>query len=79
MVGESNFLNDRQVEDLQMMAEIINEMAVSDGFPNLDACLKKHPDRFGTYNRYAAAALGAVRRVQGYSVRIISDANTPCE
>jgi len=73
MVVESNFLNDRQVEDLQMIAEIINAMALSDGFPNLDACLKRYPDRVDTYNRYATAALSAVRRVQGYSARMIID------
>ena len=66
MVEESNFLSDRQVEDLQMVAEITNEMAVSDGFLNLDDCLKIHPKRLTTYNRYAFAALHAMRRVQGY-------------
>jgi hypothetical protein len=60
-----NFLNDQQVEDLQMLAEIIDEMARADGFANLDACLKKHPKRLQTYNRYATAALAAMRRVQG--------------
>ena len=67
MITESNFLNDRQVEDLQMVAEITNAMAVSDGFPNLDACLKKFPQRLDIYNRYAIAALQAMRRVQGYT------------
>ena len=66
MVSESNFLSDRQVEDLQILAEITNEMAVSDGFHNLDACLEKYPDRLNFYNRYAVAALQAMRRVQGY-------------
>ena len=61
-------LNDRQVEDMQMTAEIINAMAVADGFPNLDACLAKHPKRIETYNRYASAALRAVRHVQGLSL-----------
>jgi hypothetical protein len=65
MVVESSFLTDRQVEDLQMISEIINAMVVSDGFQNLDMCLKKHPERLDTYNRYAMAALSAVRRVQG--------------
>ena len=73
MVGESNFLNDRQVEDLQMVAEIINAMVLSDGFLNLDTCLKKYPDRLDTYNRYAIAALSAIRRVQGHSARIIAN------
>ncbi len=49
MIIESNFLNDRQVEDLQMTAEIINEMAISDGFKNLDACLEKHPENLDVY------------------------------
>ncbi len=73
MVGESNFLSDRQVEDLQMVTEIINELAFSDGFPNLDACLKNYPDRLETYNRYAIAALNALRRVQGYSAEIFGN------
>lgn len=53
---------------MQMTAEIINAMAVADGFSNLDACLAKHPKRIETYNRYASAALRAVRHVQGKSV-----------
>jgi len=73
MVGESNFLSDRQVEDLQMVAEITNAMALSDGFPNLEACLKKYPHRLDTYNRYATAALSAMRRVQGHPARFIGD------
>jgi hypothetical protein len=62
---EHNFLDDRRIEDLQMIAEIVSAMAMSDGFPDLDTCLKKHPRRLDTYNRYAFAALGAMRRVQG--------------
>ena len=58
-------LNERQIEEMQMTAEIINAMAVADGFLNLDACLAKHPERKETYNRYASAALQAMRRVQG--------------
>ena len=50
-------LNDRQIEDMQMAAEIINAMAVADGFSNLDACLAKHPKRIETYNRYASAVV----------------------
>ena len=71
MVIESNFLSDRQVEDLQMIAEIINAMAVSDGFLNLDSCLEKHPQNLDVYNRYATVALHAVRRVQGYPAPMI--------
>jgi len=71
MIIESNFLNDRQVEDLQMMAEIINAMAVSDGFPNLDACLEKHPGHLDIYNRYASVALQAMRRVQGHTAPMV--------
>ena len=52
MILESDFLSDRQVEDLQMMAEIVNAMAISDGFLDLDSCLKKHPTRKATYTRY---------------------------
>ena len=51
MIIESNFLNDKQIEDLQMMAEITNAMAVSDGFLNLDACLEKCPENLNVYNR----------------------------
>jgi hypothetical protein len=61
-------LNERQIEDMQMTAEIINAMAVADGVPNLDACLAKHPTRIELYNRYASAALRAVRHVQGKPV-----------
>lgn len=63
---EIDFLNEQQIEDLQMMAEIINAMAVADGFADLDSCLKKHPERKETYNKYALAALKAMRRVQGH-------------
>jgi hypothetical protein len=69
MVRESDFLNDRQVEDLQMVVEITNEMALFDGFPNLASCLEKYPQRLDVYNRYAIAALRAMRRVQGYSTQ----------
>jgi hypothetical protein len=69
MIIESNFLTERQIEDLQVMAEIINAMAVADGFLNLDACLKKHPERLDIYNRYAVTALNAVHRVQGIGQR----------
>jgi len=62
-----DFLNDRQIEDMQMMAEIMGAMAVSDGFPDLQACLAKHPECKETYNRYASAALQAMRHVQGRS------------
>jgi hypothetical protein len=60
-------LNERQIEEMQMTAEIINAMAVADGFLNLDACLAKHPERKETYNRYASAALQAIHHVQGRS------------
>ncbi len=73
MVGESNFLSERQIEDLQMLAEITNAMAASDGFQNLDACLEKNPKRLNIYNRYATAALRAMRRVQGYVAEIMTD------
>lgn len=59
------YLDARQIEDIQMTAEIVNAIAVSDGFVNLDACLQGHPDRKDTYHRYASAALQAIRRVQG--------------
>ena len=58
-------LTEGQIEDLQMMAEIVNAMALADGFLNLDACLAKHPERKDIYNRYASAALQAIRHVQG--------------
>ena len=61
------FLNDRQIENMQMMAEIMGAMAVSDGFSDLQACLAKYPERKETYNRYATAALQAMRHVQGRS------------
>jgi len=84
MIENTNFLSDRQIEDLQMMAEIINAMAVSDGFPNLDACLAKHPEHLDVYNRYATVALRALRSFQGHAtqaggdeLKIKSKATTP--
>ncbi len=74
MILESDFLNDRQVEDLQMMAEIVNALAISDGFSDLDSCLKKHPKRLSAYTRYAAAALQAMRHVQGHPVQPVDEA-----
>jgi hypothetical protein len=73
---EYNFLNDRQTEDMQMLAEIINAMAGADGFRNLEACLKKHPKRLNIYSRYASAALRAMRRVQGIPMSIVADDKT---
>jgi len=67
------FLDERQAEEIQMMAEIVNAMVVADGFQNLDSCLDKHPDRLDTYTRYASAALRAVRYVQGFPMQIIID------
>lgn len=66
-------LDERQAEDIQMMAEIVNAMVIADGFQNLDSCLDKHPDRLDTYTRYASAALRAVRYVQGFPIQIIID------
>jgi len=73
MIIESHFLNDRQVEDLQMIAEIVNAMAISDGFPDVEACSRKYPQRLSAYRRYAGVALQAVRRVQGYSIQLQVD------
>ncbi len=66
-------LDERQAEDIQMMAEIVNAMVIADGFQSLDSCLDKHPDRLDTYTRYASAALRAVRYVQGFPIQIIID------
>ena len=74
MILETDIFDDRQVEDLQMITEIIHAMAMSDGFPNLDACLEKHPKRIKFYQRYASAALQAMRRVQGHIVQAGADA-----
>jgi len=65
---DSKYLSERQIEEMQMTAEIIEAMARADGFSNLDACLKKHPNRLETYNKYATAALAAMRRVQGHLI-----------
>ncbi len=67
------FFNERQIEEIQMMAEIVNAMAIADGFSSLDSCLGKHPNRLDTYTRYASSALRAVRDVQGFRMQIFID------
>jgi hypothetical protein len=54
--------SERHTDSVAVMA-IVCEMAVADGWKNLDECQQKNPDKVEFYMRLADAALRAMKRI----------------
>jgi hypothetical protein len=50
--------------------EMIREMAIEDGWADLEECLKEAPKSLDIFLRHADAALRALERIQGKEKRV---------